>query len=269
MEKPLISVLIAAYNAGDTVERAIISCLDQSLREIEVIAIDDGSQDETPAILRDLTGQDDRIRVFSHPNVGLTRSLNQGLRLCRAPIVARLDADDECMDNRLKEQWFFLNTHPDYGLVGGQVMLENSHGRTLLKLPVTHQEILRMLPVENPMVHPATAFRRQVVTDLGGYDESFRYSQDYDLWFRLLNRTKGHNLPFPVTLRRISSQMIGESHGQAQLACSIRARLKNLGISPDKQASLKAALKLGLKLPVYFPAIRRLYREFISKNNVL
>lgn len=266
MEGPLISVLVAAYNAQDTVARAILSCLDQSLRQIEVVAINDGSQDNTLNILNDIAKQDRRVRVFSHPNIGLTRSLNQGLWLCRAPIVARLDADDTCLADRLQRQWTFLDTHPDYGLVGGQVLVETEGRQVQQAFPVSHRDILNLLPVENPIAHPAAAFRRQVVLGLGGYDESFRYSQDYDLWFRLLNGSRGYNLPVPVTMRRVSEDMISEAHGQAQLACSIRARLKNLGISPDRGKTMKAALKLALKLPVYSPVVRRVYRKYVKKT---
>ena len=265
MERPLISVLLSAYNAQDTVAQAITSCLDQSMKDIEVVAIDDGSKDNTLNILRDFAKQDGRVRVFSHPNIGLTRSLNQGLWLCQAPIVARLDADDTCLANRLQRQWDFLHTHPDYGLVGGQVLLEMGTVRNLLAMPITHREILDLLPRENPIAHPAVAFCRQLVLDLGGYDERFRYSQDYDLWFRLLKRAKGYNLPWPVILRRIDNDMIGEAHGQAQLAYSIMARLKNLKISPDRTETLKTMVKLGIKLPVYFPIIRQFYRT-IKKN---
>ncbi len=266
MEKPLISVLLSAYNAGATVARAIHSCLRQSVTRIEVVAIDDGSTDNTFDVLQDLAQKDHRVRVFRHPNMGLTRSLNQGLWLCRAPLVARIDADDECLTGRLQKQMDFLQAHPDYGMVGGQVLLNTDTGLKVLALPVTHREILNALPRDNPIVHPSVMFRRQLVLDLGGYDESFRYAQDYDLWFRLLRRAKAYNLPELVVLRRIHSNMLGEAHGQAQLACSIRVRIKNLAISPNPLVSLEAIVRRAVKLPVYFPVVRQFYRKHIKKN---
>ena len=186
--------------------------------------------------------------------------------LCRAEVVARLDADDICLPGRLKKQWNFLDTHPGYAVVGGhQVVMEQGNQRLLQTLPVTHQQIAAMLPRENPLIHPAVCFRRQVILDLGGYDETFRYAQDYDLWFRVLAKARAYNLPDPVILRRVTPGMISEARGRAQLACAIRARLKNAPSSPDPAATIYHALRLGAKLPFYSPRIRQFYRKYIKR----
>jgi glycosyltransferase involved in cell wall biosynthesis len=180
------------YNAAATVDEAMQSIVEQSLGDFELVAVDDGSTDETLARLEGWAARDDRIVVLRRPHGGLVTALQAGLAACRAPLVARMDADDRSLPKRLALQAAFLESHPELTVVGCLVegfpaqdvregfrlYLEWMNG---LKTP---QEIARELFVESPLAHPSVVMRREAVDQVGGYQER-GWPEDYDLWLRL------------------------------------------------------------------------------------
>ena len=102
---PRVSVLVGAYNNAATLQRAIDAVLAQTVSELELLLIDDGSRDDTPRIITAAVARDRRVRALTmERNVGISRSLNEGLRAARAPIVAVQDADDYSIPERLESQ---------------------------------------------------------------------------------------------------------------------------------------------------------------------
>ncbi|MGH9419932.1 MAG: glycosyltransferase family 2 protein [Thermoanaerobaculia bacterium] len=189
MTTPPVTVLMCVYNGEAEVGEAIDSILAQSHRDFEFLIIDDGSTDATPGIIASY--DDSRIRILRNPeNRGLTYSLNAGLREARGPLVARQDADDISYPDRLSRQLAFLESNPEIAAVGTQFDSIDERGRRLrshlwMKCE-TSLGIRWQLMFENPFVHTAVMFRRDVVLDrLGGYDERFRTNQDFELWSRL------------------------------------------------------------------------------------
>jgi glycosyltransferase involved in cell wall biosynthesis len=182
---PRVSVLMAAHNEESSVQRAVMSILGQSMQDFEMVIIDDGSSDGTHDILLRLAAIDDRIRIFRNStNIGLAASLNRGLREVRAPWVARMDADDVALEQRLRAQLEHVVRHPDLDILGTWMLVDTGDGDPWLrKAPVRHEEIVRLM-WSCPVFHPTVMYRRSAIIAVGGYDESLRRRQDFDMWFR-------------------------------------------------------------------------------------
>lgn len=202
------SVLLPVYNGGPPLREAIDSILAQDEADFELLIIDDGSTDDSPAVIASYAGRDRRIRVMVHPrNAGLAATLNEGLREARAPLVARMDGDDAALPQRLSTQIRFLATRPRVAVAGSFVY---HMGRTperdrLVQLPVEHREIVETLPKSNCLYHPSVMLRREAILELGGYRSDFHNSEDYDLWLRASRRTELANIPVPLLRYRFSA----------------------------------------------------------------
>jgi glycosyltransferase involved in cell wall biosynthesis len=181
-----LSVLMSAYNGGRLIHSAIESVLNQTFGDFELLIVDDGSTDSTADIIR--TYLDPRIRCVRNAlNIGLTRSLQVGLSLTQAEYVARLDADDICLPNRLAYQVSYLDTHPQIAVLGSAYEVINETGSLLQTCypPTSPPAIAWRLLFSNPLAHSSVMFRRDVIVNLGGYNENIRYAQDYNLWSRV------------------------------------------------------------------------------------
>ena len=189
---PAVSVVMPYFNSANTIEEALDSLSHQTLTDFEVIAVDDGSTDDSRRILEEWAHRDDRIVPISQPHQGIIKALNQGLVASRAPYVARMDADDWCHPDRLAHQADFLNTHPEVSVVGslvsgfpeGQVRKGFRIYLNWLNSLVTDEDIRREIFIESPFAHPSVMFRLEHIQQLGGYQE-FGWPEDYDLWLRL------------------------------------------------------------------------------------
>src|ERR1700761_204383 len=125
---PLVSVLMPVFNAQRYVAAAVNSILDQTLGDFELIIVDDGSTDQSTAILRRLAGRDGRIRLISRPNTGYVVALNEALDAARGEFLARMDADDVSLPQRFEKQVQFLQENPDFVLVGTHVTTMDADG---------------------------------------------------------------------------------------------------------------------------------------------
>jgi glycosyltransferase involved in cell wall biosynthesis len=200
---PAVSVLMGVWNGAPQVGQAVESVLSQAAGDQELIVIDDGSSDATPALLGSF--RDPRLRVTRRARGGLTSALKVALGLARAPLVARLDADDLALPERLERQLEFLERHPDIGLLGTAARETDAAGRevSIVRPPTGDAEIRRALIRRNPFVHSSIVMRRASVEQAGGYDESFPVAQDYDLWMRMSRVTRMANLPDLLVIRRL------------------------------------------------------------------
>ena len=221
---PAVSVLMAVRNGAPWVGEAAKSVFAQTAADLELIVIDDGSTDATSALLA--TFRDPRLRVEHQPPSGLTRSLNRALALARAPLVARLDADDVALPDRLACQRAFLYAHPDIGLLGTGAREVDVSGREVRRVspPEKDADIRRALIRRNPFVHSSVMMRRHLVERLGGYDETLPVAQDYDLWMRMSRVTRMANLPTPLVVRRLLPRRVSVARDGARLAAEARVR---------------------------------------------
>ena len=199
MSTPALSVVMSAYNAERYLREAIDSIVAQTFGDFEFIIVDDGSKDSTLSILRDYESRDERFKIISRPNKGLTVSLNEALAAVRAPIVARMDADDIALPERFAKQITFLAEHPEVVLLGTCVELIDPFGVHIgnVNYPTDHAGIdARLLAGEGGAVpHLACMYRTDVVRKIGGYREQFNNSEDLDLWLRLAEVGQVANLP--------------------------------------------------------------------------
>jgi glycosyltransferase involved in cell wall biosynthesis len=189
---PAVSILMPVRNEASFLPQALRSLAAQTFSEWELIAVDDGSTDETPRILSEAAGADSRIRVLPNEGEGLVAGLNCGLAACTAPLIARMDADDIAHPERLAEQVRFLAEYPEVGLVATSFchfprqhvgMGMQGYERWQNQL-LSHDAIMADLFVESPFVHPSTMMRREILEKVGGYRD-MGWAEDYDLWLRL------------------------------------------------------------------------------------
>jgi len=191
MSAPIVSILLPAYNAENTVRQAVSSLLRQTFSDFEIIAVDDGSQDGTGAILDELATGDPRIQVIHLPHSGLVAALNVGLGECSGELIARMDADDYCHPERLRLQVELLQANPEISVCGCLVRSfpRNDVKRGFLRYEewlnslVVHEEIVRDIFVESPLAHPSVMIRAEGLKELGGYRD-MGWPEDYDLWLR-------------------------------------------------------------------------------------
>ena len=202
-----VSVIMSVYNPGDfsQVRLAVESILDQTLEDLEFLIYDDGSDQGTGKLLRELAGKDDRIRLLGGgENKGIAAGLNACIRQSRGEYIARMDADDISLPRRLERQAEFLSSHPEYGFVGCCAgLLEGSRIRGHRSMPEAPKS-RDFLPY-SPYIHPSVMFRRPALTEAGGYSES-RHTlrcEDYDLFMRLhVLGCYGYNLQEELFLYR-------------------------------------------------------------------
>ena len=260
MTAPAVSVLVPVHNGVPWVRDAVASVLAQTEGDLELIVIDDGSTDATPDLLAGV--HDPRLRVTRYARVGLTRSLNRALALATAPLVARLDADDRALPERLARQRAFLDAHPDVGLLGTGAREVDEAGRevAVIRPPADDAEIRRALIRRNPFVHSSVVMRRSVLAQTGGYDETLPVAQDYDLWMRMSRLTRLANLPEPLVVRRLVPGRVSAVRDDDRLSAEARVRWRAVrrGAYPWWCAVFAARPLLALALP---RAVRRALRR--------
>jgi hypothetical protein len=227
VNSPIIAVVMSVFNGQAYLRGAVESILAQTFTDFEFVIIDDGSTDKTAEILSDYAKRDDRVRVVSHENRGRAESLNRGIELARAPLIARMDADDISLPHRLKEQADFLERHPEVGLLSGAYDLMGSDNKILntIRLPLGDLEIRTRMLDYNAMCHPAVIMRKDIVLSAGGYRRAFSESEDYDLWLRMAERTRLANLEQVVLQYRIHPGQASIQNMQHQTWCILAARV--------------------------------------------
>lgn len=224
-------------NAIATLDEAVESILQQTLVDLELVAVDDGSEDGTAARLEHWAQQDLRVRVLHRPQRGLIDSLNAGLAECRAPLIARMDADDRSHPGRLAAQAALLDLRPDLAAVGCLVEAfppEDIGTGLALYLEwqnslTTPEAIAREIYVESPLVHPSVMIRAEWFRSLGGYQDH-GWPEDYDLWLRL-HAAGGRVAKVPQTLFAWREHAGRLTHGDPRYAIDRFLRAKAFYLS--------------------------------------
>jgi len=185
-----VTVIMPVYNAARYVAEAVESILAQTFTDFEFIIIDDGSTDETPAILARYS--DPRIRVVRKEcNEGLVAALNLGIELARGKYLARMDADDVSLPQRFEKQVAALDRMPDVAVLGTKAIQIDISGRFIEHVvSVTEPSAIRrrLEAGITPIVHPSVMMRTHFIRQLGGYRTAFRHAEDKDLWLRAIER---------------------------------------------------------------------------------
>lgn len=223
VSSPRITALMSVYNGERFLCEAIGSILNQSFGDFEFIIIDDGSTDGTEGILASYN--DPRIQLINNQtNIGLTKSLNRGLSCARGEYIARMDADDISMPQRFACQVEFLDENPQVILAGSNCVKIDSIGRKVSEIVIPEQsgDIVTQLFLANPFAHGSMMFRRGAILNMGGYDESVPYGQDYNLLVRFAQIGQLGVVPSFLHKVRIAAQGISKLRHKEQLEGVIR-----------------------------------------------
>lgn len=207
MDKPFISVIMGFHNSGEYLKTSIESILNQTYSNFELILIDDCSTDNSYFVAKLYESKDKRVRLLQNSkNMGLTATLNRGINAASGEFIARMDDDDISVETRFEKQLNFILSN-NIDVVGSNCINIDSFGNKTgcRKYPEKDKDIKKVLPIYNPICHPSVMIKKKTVFDTGLYNEKFKTTQDYELWFRMtaFNATF-HNIQEPLLLYRES-----------------------------------------------------------------
>lgn len=205
MHKPRVTVLMPVYNAERFLAAAIDSVLQQTFKDFEFLILDDGSTDKSVAIIQSYS--DPRIRFYQNErNLGISATLNKGIEMAAAAVIARMDADDLCYPDRLQKQWEYLQAHPDCAMVSSRVRVITESGAVVRQDDYKSPYYYYNLTFECWIYHPTITFRKSAVQEIGSY--TVTYSEDFELFWQLSRKYKIYNLPEVLLDYRITSQSL-------------------------------------------------------------
>ncbi len=272
---------MSAYNAESYLAQAMESILAQTFSDWELLIINDGSTDQSAAIIN--AYRDPRLKLINNPrNIGLTKSLNIGLHAAQTPYIARLDTDDISLPERLAKQYQFMENHPEVWLVATLTKLIDPESKTFdyQKTP-TDPDLLRFsLLLGNSITHSSIFFRRQPILDLGGYNENFRYAQDFELYSRILAKGQIAVLPEVLVKYRRHEQSITLHQDSRQNAedFAMQTVFNNLhrytAATPQDFEALKQSLlikrgRVGFRQALRAMQImRQLWQSYLTKEKI-
>ena len=264
MDRPTtVSVVIPTFNRAHLIEQALDSVLNQTFRDVEVIVVDDGSTDDTDAVLDRYAG---RLRVLHQDNQGPSAARNHGMATARGTYIALQDSDDLWVPDKLADQVRFLDAHPEVGFVFGDLRRFGAEGTVyeslfsrlprFARLPrtaacpgwfVVGDDFYTYLLEETPIFGQTAVFRRAVLDQAGGFDESICLSEDWDLWLRMARVTRFAYTDRVVTLLRqhpgnLSGRLAERILGEIRVLEMVEQRDRQLN---NAQRELIAHAKAG------------------------
>jgi len=264
IETPLVSVIMSVYNSEKYLQESVNSILNQTYTNFEFVIINDGSDDNCLDILLEYLKNNNQVLIIDQENIGLTKSLNRGIQLARGKYIARQDADDKSLPERLEKQVQFLEANADYFLIGTDYEIIDEHsniiGKPEIPVPIDNHEIKAAINKYNTFIHSLVMFRNDTSCVGYFYDTSYKYSQDYELWVRILKHHDAYNLPEVLGLSRTWPRMISQKKIKTQRRYALRVK---------KQIVLKHITSIGFWYyllkdlsVVYLPIwTRRVYRR--------
>ncbi len=245
INNPLISVILPVYNANGYLPLALESIFAQTYKNFELIAVDDGSTDNSLDILKKYAKKDQRIKVYHNKrNLNIANSLNLGIKHAKGQYIARMDADDISLPHRFQKQIHFLLKHPEVIILGGQVRTIDVNGKALGRklFPILDNEIRESLYTSNPIQHPTAIINKFLLPkNFSWYNPSLPPAEDYDLFFRLGQYGKYHNLNHFVLKYR---QYLGSSTFKNPLKTfNVTKKVRKLAVAKyGYQPSLKSKI---------------------------
>jgi glycosyltransferase involved in cell wall biosynthesis len=218
--------VLPVFNSGRYLAPAVESILSQTLKDLELLLIDDGSTDGSTEEIKVYAAADSRVRPMLRPHRGLVHTLNEGCAAARANLIARMDADDVAEPERLSRQVAYLEQHPEVAVSGTGIGLVDEDGRAFgsASFPTHPEGVRSLLPTINCIAHPTVIMRRAAFEAVGGYRPAFRHAEDYDLWLRMSEACELSNLPEALVWWRFHSGSVSERHAEQQVVATIGAQ---------------------------------------------
>ena len=193
---PKVSVIMSCYNESANVSDAIRSILDQTFKDFEFIIVDDGSHDDTLQVVRKNALSDSRVVVIeNHENIGLAASLNKAIKKAKGKYIARMDADDVSLPNRLAEQMEYLEKNPSTDVLGSNAFLISDTQEIISDLPLSNQEIYANRYKRTFLIHPTVMIRQEIFKRHGTYNDDLIWAEDKDLWLRWMGKDNSTDGP--------------------------------------------------------------------------
>lgn len=224
---PKISVIMSVYNGARYLKEAVDSILNQTFTDFEFLIVNDCSNDNSPQILKEYAEKDNRIKIITNEfNLGLTKNLNKMIRQVKGEYIARFDCDDVSLPTRFEKQVKFLNENPKVALVSSWSSLMDDNGKIFgtVKYPINNIELKKVLIRYNPFFHPAVMMRKSALDNVGFYNESWRFAQDYELWLRIARKYEIANIPEILLNYRETSCSITGSKNKLQTGFVMKAK---------------------------------------------
>lgn len=219
-----ISVVMPAFNAANTIASALRTIGDQLLKPCEIIVVDDGSTDATPCILEEMREKLSVKVIRNEKNLGISRSLNRGVRAASTKYIARLDADDKWMPEHLSEVYGILESH-SLDLACSRARYVDSFDKSLrISRSLGDGTVRQRLMWDNPIVHSSVVFRKSTFDACGGYAEDVKW-EDYDLWIKMLKMGSFGCTNNPTTIYTVTPDSL--SRGSMRISLEGRWRCQN------------------------------------------
>jgi len=265
---PKVTVLMPVYNGKAYIAKAIESVLNQTFTDFELIIINDGSTDETADVVKAFN--DPRIMLINNENQGVGKALNNGLAQARGQYIRRHDADDVSLPGSIMRQVRFLDEHPEFALVSGQIiyMTERARYARNFRNPATH--MFRHKPfievdyetfkTSRPVIHATVLMRREIIKELGGYRNQFLTSEDTDLWLRILDNHRMAILNEASYFVRLHHRSATRIHGST----ITHYRDMAFKYAEQRRSGKKDDLQRGLDIPRAFNTDMPLAENYIG-----
>lgn len=277
MNKPLVTVLLPVYN-NPQINKCIDSVLCQTFKDFKLLIIDNASIDNTVDVIKQY--EDSRIElIVNKENIGPTGSLNKGVNLIDTKYIARIDADDLMLPERLEKQVEFMENNPEFGIVGSWTrhIDENDNLYPINKLCTTDKGVRAYMMIQSPFYHPAVMLRTSVLKDNNlNYDLNIRVAVEYKLWNEILKYSKGCNLPEVLTYYRISANSLTNKNKDVltQEYLNIREKIclenkqdllvKSIRVERKSKKTLLDCLAIYNKISAYLNMFPRNDEDFLS-----
>jgi len=243
----LVTFLITTYNSEKWIAECLNSVLNQTHKNLQVLIIDDGSEDSTVEIV--LSFNDLRIELYKKNHTGISSSINYAINKIKSDFVARLDSDDLCEKERISKQLKFFNENKSYGIIGSNFILVNEEGQQIDKIrnPEKHEDILEQLPRRCCIWNGSVLIRKDIINQLDGYNEKRVTGEDWDFFLRAIGLTKFYNIQEFLSSKRIHPASISFSDSAFKETEDILLSFNNFVIkkSEDKKSIGKANFNIG------------------------
>ena len=268
--KPLVSVIVPAYNAAAYIEEALMSVIKQTYANLEILVIDDCSTDGTLEIVRRIAKLDSRIKVLKNKhNLGIGANRDKGLKNTRGEFICWQDADDISLPNRVALQVDFLNKHPKVGVVGGFMTFFSDKGDlTTRRYKQDDASLRRTIFKYNPVSQPACMMRRECFAKVGGYDPAYRLSEDLEMQFRIGEHYEFGNVQQVVLKYRQTQSSLTASNLRAMELATLSIRKKYAKSSAYHYSLFDVIYNSAQRVSMFMPTKLRMFLFKIIRGDI-